>query len=161
MRINIKFLIILILAIVFGGISISNSAGIWKTQSEKIPNKINSDEGQEIYDPLSIKGSYTFSDVSKYFEIPIEDLAKAFGLNISKAKSFKCKDVKTLNTEFSTSAIDIDSVRYFVAFYKGIKVDLNVDVYLPSLAKDIIINKGKPLDEQVEYLNKHLIEIEQ
>ncbi|WAM36001.1 hypothetical protein [Caldicellulosiruptor acetigenus] len=160
MRINIKFLIILILAIVFGGIIISNSAGIWKTQSEKIPNKINSDEGQEIYDPMSIKGSYTFSDVSKYFEIPIEDLAKAFGLNISKAKSFKCKDVKTLNTEPSTSALDIDSVRYFVAFYKGIRVDLNVDVYLPSLAKDIIINKGKPLAEQVEYLNKHLIEIE-
>lgn len=30
MRINIKFLIILILVIVFGGISISNSVGIWK-----------------------------------------------------------------------------------------------------------------------------------
>ncbi|ADQ39814.1 hypothetical protein Calkr_0249 [Caldicellulosiruptor acetigenus I77R1B] len=161
MRINIKFLIILILAIVFGGISISNSAGIWKTQSEKIPKKINSGEGQEIYDPMSIKGSYTFSDVSKYFEIPIEDLAKAFGLNISKAKNFKCKDVKTLNADSSSKALDIDSVKYFVAFYKGIKVGLNIDVYLPNLARDIIINKGKPLNEQVEYLNKHLIEIKQ
>jgi hypothetical protein len=45
-----------------------------------------------------------------------------------------------------------------VAFYKGIKIDLNGDVYLPSLAKDIIINKGKPLKEQIEYLNKHLVE---
>jgi hypothetical protein len=48
-----------------------------------------------------------------------------------------------------------------VAFYKGIKIDLNGDVYLPSLAKDIIINKGKPLKEQIEYLNKRLVKIEQ
>ncbi|MGB9814168.1 MAG: hypothetical protein ACPLVF_11215 [Thermovenabulum sp.] len=151
MRINIKFLVISILVIVFVGIGISNIAGIWKTQSAKIP----------IYDPIDIKGSYTFSDVSKYFEIPIDDLTKAFGLDISKAKNFKCKDVKTLNTAPSEPALNIDSVRYFVAFYKGIKIDLNGDVYLPSLAKDIIINKGNPLKEQIEYLNKHLVKIEQ
>lgn len=161
MRINIKFLVISILVIVFVGIGISNIAGIWRTESAKIPKKINSGEVQEIYDPMDIKGSYTFSDVSKYFEIPIDDLAKAFGLDISKAKNFKCKDVKTLNTAPSEPALNIDSVRYFVAFYKGIKIDLNGDVYLPSLAKDIIINKGKPLKEQIEYLNKRLVKIEQ
>ncbi|MGB9840803.1 hypothetical protein [Thermovenabulum sp.] len=160
MKIKIKHLVVIILLIVFGGIAISNYAGLWKTQSDKIPKKVFSFDGQEIYDPTDIKGSYTFSDVSKFFDIPLEDLAKAFGLNGSVAENFKCKDVKTIKTVSQGATLSMDSVRYFVIFYKGIKADLKEDVYLPAPAKEIIINKGTPLKEQIEYLDKHLIGIE-
>lgn len=96
---------------------------------------------------MFIKGLYIFSDVSKYFEIFIEDLVKVFGLNILKVKNFKCKDVKILNVDFFLKVLDIDFVKYFVVFYKGIKVGLNIDVYLFNLVRDIIINKGKLLNE--------------
>jgi len=130
-----------------------------KLNQIKSPKKVFSFDGQEIYDPTDIKGSYTFSDVSKFFDIPLEDLAKAFGLKGSVAENFKCKDVKTIKT-VSQDTLSMDSVRYFVIFYKGIKADLKEDVYLPAPAKEIIINKGKPLKEKIEYLDNHLIGIE-
>lgn len=160
MKINIKILFGIILLTIFGGIFISNTFGLWKTESDKVPQKIESGEFAGNYDPMDIKGSYTFDDISKNFNIPLDDLAKAFKISNSKVSSFKCKDLKDLYSNTNGVEIGTDSVRIFVAFYKGIKVDLSSDIYLPSSAKEIILAKGTPSNQQKIYLENHSINLD-
>ena len=159
MKISIKLLVISIMVIIFGGIGISNIAGLWKTESEKLPQKIQSGEFAGNYNPMDIKGSFTFEDISKTFGIPLDDLAESFGIPKSKVSAFKCKDLKDLYSNTDGVEIGTDSVRIFVAFYKGITVDLSSDSYLPINAKEVIIKKGKPTREQINYLENHVVKL--
>lgn len=157
MKVSGKVIAISIFVIVFGLIGISQLAGIWKTKTEKVPDVIQEGEYAGLPDPNDIKGSYTFEDVAKNFNIPKEDLSKAFGVDVKKFSTFKCKDVKS-NFEDLDAEIGVSSVRLFVAMYKGIDVDVSEDAYLPKSAADVIMQNGKPTEKQIEYLKTHTVE---
>ncbi len=61
-------------------IDIGGTIGLnmWRTMSEKVPAKFTSGEQEGEYNPADIRGSYTFSQVSEFFQIPLEEMGKSF-----------------------------------------------------------------------------------
>lgn len=137
MNIGYRGIAISIFIIIFGAIGFAKLTGLWKTTTEKIPTTIQEGTYAGLPKPNEIKGSYTFEDVAKNFNIPKEDLAEAFKVDINKFKTFKCKDIKT-NFENSKVEIGVASIRAFVAFCKGMEIDLTEDVYLPKSVANVI-----------------------
>lgn len=153
MTLTSKPLAILVVLILFGGIFLSSSLGAWNTVSTKEAAKFSTGEFAGQANPADIRGSYTFGDVEKNFGIPTDVLAKAFGIQTNDAATFQVKELETIFAE-SPVAIGTSSVRLFVAFYKGLPIDLSTDIYLPGSA--VALLKEKPLTpQQISYLETH------
>jgi len=80
MKIRSLPLAIIVLVVFFGGIALSATFNLWKTESTKTPAKIQKGEFSGENDPSDIRGSYSFADIEKTFNIPVAVLAKAFGV---------------------------------------------------------------------------------
>lgn len=147
--------------ILFGGIGVSKMFNLWITESTKEPAKYTSGEVSGQYNPADIRGSYTFNDINKAFDIPVEDLAEAFGITSAELGSFKVKELETIYAEYkgTDKEIGTENIRCFVALYKGLPYDLSADRYLPKPAGKIIETKGKITEEQKNYVKTHLVEI--
>lgn len=154
-------LAIVVVVLLFGGIAVSDGLGLWITKSTKIPAKYVSGEFAGSYNPADIRGSYSFADVSENFEVPLEALAKAFDLKEDEnAAAFQCKE---LESRYETAAekgleIDTDSIRVFVALYKGLPMEL-ADTYLPLSAVEVLKDNANLSKEQMEYLNTHTVDL--
>ncbi len=158
MKIKQSTMAIAVGVILVGGILASGSMNLFDTScTDKEPAKISEGEFQGQYNPEEIKGSYTFENVSQYFEVPIEDLTYAFNIpqdiNVSELKN---KDLKAL---FEDSAFEIGngSVKYFVSLYKGLPYEVSEDTYLFESAVEILKDKVNLSEEQVKYLETHTI----
>ena len=79
------------------GITITSVLGLWKTESTKIPAKYKEQQYSGQYNPADIRGSYTFSEISRLYNIPPEDLFAAFGVDAAKTPDFKCKDLESIS----------------------------------------------------------------
>ena len=144
--------------IFFGGIALSSALGYWKTTSEKVPAVIQEGENAGLADPMDIRGSYTFQNISDSFGVPVEDLASAFGVTTDPA-GFKCKDLETMYGDLADGEIGTGSVRYFVALYKGIPVQDSDAADLPASAAAVLREKATLTDEQIEQLAQHTLEM--
>lgn len=155
-RLRIKPITTIILAtcIVLIGVVTTSAMGLWKTESSKIPVKFDQEEYSEQYNPADIRGSYTFAEISKLFNIPIEDLATAFLVEESVASEFKCKELELIFAD-APNEIGTGSVRMFVAFYLGLPYELTEDVYLLDVAEKLLNEKSSITEEQASYLNTH------
>jgi len=71
---------ILVVLIILGGVQLANLLGFWQTKSAKVPKLISEGDFAGSYDPGDIRGSYTFADIEKNFDVPAEVLAEAFAL---------------------------------------------------------------------------------
>ena len=72
----------LLLPVLFiAGVLITTAAGIWSTESSKVPVKFETGEFAGEFNPADIRGSYTFGDLEEIFGISVENLAKAFGFS--------------------------------------------------------------------------------
>ncbi|MDN5322160.1 MAG: hypothetical protein PWQ67_614 [Clostridia bacterium] len=155
---------LVIFIFIFGGVSLSAAMNLWRTTSSKIPAKYKQGEFAGSYNPADIRGSYTFGDVSRLFIIPLEDLGKGFGLNdVKNLASVQIKELETRYENLKTSGVEIgtDSVRMFVALYKGLPYTINESSYLLGPAVDILKTQGNLTDEQSKYLDNHLVELSQ
>lgn len=161
MKLKSRTLGIIIFIIFFGGISTTNALNLWQTTSSKIPIKFSTGDFAGQYNPVDIRGSYTFGDVSSIFEIPLEDLSAAFNLNniedpaLTQLKILEAQyeDLKAAGFEIGT-----DSVRIFVALYKGLPYTSAEGSYLLKPAHSILMSQGNLSQEQVQYLENHLVE---
>ncbi|WP_027308468.1 hypothetical protein [Caloramator sp. ALD01] len=160
MKINSRIIALSIFIIIFGGVGLAKLTGMWKTTSTKVPRKITEGESAGQFNPNDIKGSYTFKDVIHNFDIPDEDLAEAFLIDKSQIDTFKCKDLEANYSDTQGKDIGTGAVRAFVAFYKGIDIDLTEETYLPKQAVEIILKNGKPTKKQIEYMKTHSVEVE-
>jgi hypothetical protein len=153
MTLTSKPLAVLVVLILFGGILLSSSLGAWNTVSSKEAAKFSTGEFAGQANPADIRGSYTFGDIEKNFGIPTDELVKAFGIQTNDAAAFQVKELETIFAE-NPVEIGTSSVRLFVAFYKGLPIDLSTDIYLPGMAVDLL--KDKPLTaQQISYLETH------
>lgn len=161
MRLTSKPLAALILFIMFGGIFFTSAMNWWQTETSKVPVKFTSGETAGEYNPADIRGSYTFGDVSGLFEIPIEDLASAFDLPAAgDPAAVSLKDLETIYAASAEAGMEIGtgSVRLFTAFYTGLPYDLSAeDSYLPQSAADILLAKVSLTNEQLAYLDSHVV----
>ena len=135
---------------------LTSVTGLWKTKSEKVPDKFKEVEYSELYDPADIKGSYTFSEISRLYNIPIEDLSAAFGIKESNSSDFKCKDLESIY-EDSQYEIGTASVRMFTAYYLGLPYEQTEETYLQETAVKILKEKGNMDKEQLDYIESHTI----
>jgi hypothetical protein len=160
MKIKTTTLAIVLFVIFFGGIYSSDIAGLWKTESSKVASTIKTGNSSGEKNPGDIKGSFSFSDISKNFDIPVSDLEKAFQIKgVPNIENFKCKDLETYYGENLSNEIGTGSVRLFVALYKGIEYAMTEETYLPEAAVKILKEKGNFTKEQIEYFDKHLVKI--
>lgn len=161
MRIRSNVLGVVLVIVIFGGIVLSSVTGSWNTTTTKVPAQITSGEFAGASDPADIRGSYTFADIEKSFDIPAEELAAAFGVDEKSADDFKCKDLEALYTDLKASGVEIgtDSVRYFAALYKQLPYTPSESTFLPTSAVEILKEKGVLDTEKEKYLESHSVDV--
>jgi hypothetical protein len=155
MTIHSKLLAGITVFILLGGIFFSEAMGWWQTESTKEAATFTSGEFAGQANPEDIRGSYTFGDVERNFDIPASILAQAFGVDNELPADFP---VKSLEELYAASPVEIgtSSVRLFVAFYLGMPYDLSNDVYLPEQATALLRERNLN-NEQIAYLEAHTL----
>jgi len=97
MRLTSKSLGPIVVVILFGGILFTTLMGWWQTESVKEPVKYTTGELAGEYNPADIRGSYTFGDINRLFNIPLEDLRVAFGLpSDADVAAFQAKSLEEM-----------------------------------------------------------------
>jgi len=142
MRLNTKLIGFMFSGIVFAGIVIANLSGLWITESEKKPTLIKEGEFAGMSNPDDIRGSYSFDDISKSFDVEPLIIAEAFGLVTDEPEDFKCNMLE----EYYANMLDgvelgTDSIKQFVAIYTGLPYD--GEAVLPSTAIEVLEREGK------------------
>ena len=157
MTITSKPLAIIVLVVLFGGIAFSSVMGWWITESTKQPVTFTDGEFAGQANPADIRGSYTFGDIAKSFDVTPEVLAKAFGITTGEPNVFAVKELEAMNLD-SGYEIGTVSVRLFVAYYTGLPFDTTgQEIHLPQSATDILLAKGNLTSEQIAYLEKYKV----
>ncbi|EJO5349271.1 hypothetical protein NRP93_003439 [Clostridium botulinum] len=162
MKIKNNMMAFIVITIIFSGIGIAKYMNLWKTESSKVPAKYNTGEYAGQYNPNDIRGSYSFSDINKAFDIDINLLAQAFGVeNVDNISDFKVKDFENIYASLKDEGKEIgtSSVKLFVALYKGLPYELSEDTYLPNKAVDILKSEAKLTKEQIGYIEKHSAQV--
>ena len=157
MRITPRWMAVLVVTVLFGGILVSMALGQWTTKSNKEPLKFTDGKYAGEYNPADIRGSYTFGDVSRLFEIPLEDLAVAFRISEPNVAAVS---LKTLEEKFADLDVEVGtgSVKLFVALYKGVPYDLSTeDAFLLPEAVELIKQKTILSQEQLDYLEIYTV----
>jgi len=159
MTLTSKPLAVIVLVILFGGILFSSAMGWWLTESTKEAATFTGGEFAGLPNPADIRGSYTFGDVEKNFDVPAATLAQAFSVTTDDPSSFGVKDLETIyaDQEFE---IGTASVRLFVALYTGLPYEIVDDLYLPKRAVEMLKSHVTLTPEQVTYLDAHAIVLE-
>lgn len=161
MKITAKWLAGITFIVIFGGIGITTLFGWWQTESTKVPEKYVAEEYAEEYNPADIRGSYSFGDVSRIFEIPLEDMKVAFALPFDDISDLGLNQLEELFEEAADNGMEIgtSSVQLFTAYYKGLPFEA-LDEYLPAPALDVLLANSTLSNEQMTYLETHLVNIE-
>ncbi len=149
------------LILMFGGISVTSAMGLYATEGDKQPNRLEGTESGGSYNPEDIRGSYTLEEISERYEIKGEVLIKAFQLpEGTNLKTFKSKDIENLYANAETE-IGNGSLKVFVALYKNLPIFLDDD-YLPESAVKLILENNAALTAaQKSYLEGHTYKVNQ
>jgi hypothetical protein len=133
-------LMIIVLVLIFGGIFITDLAGVWQTESEKEVSK--TIEG--LNDPGDIKGSFTFEDIMNNFDVPLEAFKIAFVVPDAD-ETFAIKDFETIfeGVLLEDQELGTSSVKLFVSLYTGIESDSVEDTNLTAAALELLLDEGK------------------
>ena len=157
MVLNSKIMLFILPVFLFLGIGVSMLAGVWNS-GDKEPTRYEENE-LNPYDPQSISGSYSFSLVSEFYEIPIEVLYDAFSISSTfDPLEFKAKNLGMIY-EATELEIGTEALQAFVALFKDLPYEL-VDVVLPDQAVNLILEHNLLLTEdQKSYLATHTITV--
>jgi hypothetical protein len=157
MMITSKPLAVIVLVMMFGGIAFSSAMGWWVTESTKQPVTFVDGDFAGQANPADIRGSYTFGDIARSFDVTPDVLAQAFGVTKGEAEAFAVKELEAIYLG-SGYEVGTASVRLFVAFYAGLPFDTTgQEIYLPQSATDILLAKGNLTPDQTAYLEKHTV----
>lgn len=162
MRLRSNVVGVIALVVIFGGIILASSVNMWETTSSKEPAKYLDGEYAGEYNPEDIRGSYSFKDVTNAFGVPVDILAKAFGVeDWEDTASFQLKNLESIYEDLATEGKEIGtgSVRIFVALYKGLPIELSDEDYLPIPASEILKDKGDLSDEHLMFLETNSVDV--
>ena len=153
---------VIVLSLVFSSIAVTSALGFWNTTSDKTPKTYNSGEFAGQSDPSDIRGSYTLGEISKSFNFPLSDLGNAFGIkDSSKFESFQCKELEILYSDLASQGKEIGtgSIRYFVALYKGLPINITQPTYLLKPGVDILKEKAHLTNEQIKSIEQYSVDL--
>lgn len=158
MNIRSKHIGPIILAAFIIGIGGTIGLNLWRTTSSKVPAKFTSGEHEGEYNPADIRGSYTFSEVSALFEIPLEEMGKAFGLDgADNMANFQCRNLKEIYGAVEGGEIGTDSVKFFVSLYTGFSYTPEETTLIPAPAMSVL--KEKLSAEELKVLESRAVTI--
>jgi len=162
MKIKTQSLALVVLVFIFGTVAATSALDLWKTTTSKIPAKYTEGEFAGQYNPADIRGSYTFEAINDSFQIPVEDLGHAFGLkDPAQFAAFQVKNLETMYAELAAEGKEVgtDSVRLFVALYKGLPTTLLESTSLPKPAVELLKAKAPLTPAQTDLITKNSVEI--
>lgn len=159
MKINTLTMGIIILLLIFGGISSTLAMDLWSTTSDKTPAKIKEGYAAGSNNPADIRGSYTFSEVADAFGIDLGVLFEAFNISSdTDGNEIKTKDLENLY-KASEGEIGNESVQLFVALYKNLPIELD-GTYITKNATKLILQENSELtEEQKNYIETHSVDL--
>lgn len=141
-KISTRMLGIVSALILFGGIGFSMLLGVWNVESSKQPALIRSGAFIGEPSPSDIRGSYSWEDVSKAFEIPSVLLMEAFGASASSDK-VSLLEAQYLGKIPEGQEVGTDSVRLFVSLYTLLPHTPEEGTLLPRSAIMVLKREGK------------------
>ena len=145
MKIQNKAIAFVVGVFLLGGIGLADYLGFWVTESTKEPAKYTTGEFAGEYNPADIRGSYSFEDVAKVFDISVETLADAYGIDAGDyiLAEFKLNELEIVYPDLGEDVeLGTGSVKYFVALYTGLPYEDEGDG-LPLRAVDILTEEEK------------------
>lgn len=145
---------LLTLSIIFLGYLTLNNLSFFQSE-DSLPERY--EDGS--YDASSIKGSYTFEEISRFYDIPLNVLAQAFMIeNHPTLDTVKTGDLSALFEGYiGENEIGNGSVQLFVAAYLGQDIELIEDTYLFESAVRIIIEENQVSDTLLSYIHDHTL----
>jgi len=137
---------LLVVVVLLGFIGIATATGLYVTAEGAGGGKPIPTNGDAT--PADIKGSSSFGSVAAAFDIPLADLAVAFGLpQGTSASSYPLKNLEPLGLGGNSGLeVGVSSVRWFVALYKGLEYAPSETMGLTAAAVAILKEKA-PLDD--------------
>ena len=152
----------LVLPVLFiAGIFISSAIGYWGTESLKEPTKFTTGIFEGEADPADIRGSYSFYDLEKAFDIPVNTLAKAFGfLSSENPGEVKLMEFKEVYGIIGDLEIGTSSMKLFVALYMGLPYDPEDDTAIPEPAWNLLNKEGKTDKETLSTYSWRIVSLE-
>ena len=143
------------------GILITSVAGYWRTESSKTPTKFTTGIFEGEADPADIRGSYSFNDLERAFDIPVDTLAKAFGfLNSENPSEVKLKEFEGIYGIIGDFEIGTSSMKLFVALYKDLPYDPEEDTAISEPAWNILNREGATDKETLSQYSHRVVSIE-
>lgn len=143
LSITIVPMAIFVVGIFIVGIAGANFLGLWKTTNTKEPVKIKTGEFAGMPNPADIRGSYSWADVGKAFNIDVQHLLTAFGATNSAEKVNTLESIYTKESLPAGLEIGTGSVRLFVSLYTGIPFTADEGTVLPISAIAVLKAYGK------------------
>jgi hypothetical protein len=160
MKIRSNILAPLVMVFFVIGIAGTMLTNYWNTEKLKVPVKFEKGTFAGEYNPADIRGSYTLEDVNKAFQVPVADMAKAFGFGDAENQNqIKAKDIEETYGEMEQGELGTDSLRLFVALYSGRPHSPEETTLLTNQAVRILKEKAGLSEKQLEELNKIKIDI--
>jgi len=160
MNIRSKHMGPIILAAFIIGIGSTIGLNLWRTTNTKVLAKFTSGEYEGEYNPADIRGSHTFSQVSEFFEIPLEEIGKSFGLDVvDNMASFKCGNLKEIygavESTIEGGEIGTDSVKLFISLYTGLSYTPEETTLIPAPAMSVL--KEKLSEEELKVIENRVV----
>lgn len=154
-KIRPAILAVTVVAILMGGIGVSSLLNLWNTTAAG--GSGNGKGGRTaIAVPSDIRGSDTFGGISLSFNIPLEDLAQAFGVT-GDAATFQCKQLEQIYTSLPNDVeLGTESVKYFVYLYKALPYE-DTPAYLPESAIRILKENAVNIPSQIEQISSNTV----
>lgn len=145
-----------VVVLLFGGIYLTIGTGHWATDRKAEPIKLQSGD----YDPADIRGSYTFTEVEKFFGVPATFLFEAFGIPEEKrTDAFQIKEMEGLFEPVILEGTEIevgtDLVRVFTSLYTGLPYQSDETTHLPEGLVKTLIQEQKLSEDQKAYWETH------
>ena len=161
MRIKANLAAIILPTLFIAGILFSSAVGYWKTENSKVPTKYTEGVFEGEANPADIRGSYSFSDLEKAFDIPVDTLAKAFGFSASEnPEGIKIKEFEELYGVIEDMEIGTGSMRLFVALYKGLPFEAEEDTAIPQPAWNILNKEGATDKDTLSGYSERVVALE-
>ncbi len=150
MKITAKQAALILPLFFFIGILVTMMTGYWKTESSKQPAKYATGALAGENDPGDIRGSYSLEDLENAFGIPVDTLAKAFGLSeVENPAAAQIKILEEVFGELDGMEVGTDSVRLFIALYLDRPHTPEPTTALPQPAYNILKKEGASSEEQL------------
>ncbi len=144
MKMTSKYMAIAVVVIFAAGIGGAKLQGYWVTKSTKQPASIKTGEFAGLPSPSDIRGSYTWADVAKAFQIDVGQIMTAFG---AKSETDKVNTLEAIYGEAGLPEgveIGTDSVRMFVSLLTGLPhPTAEAGTILPASAVAVLREHGK------------------